>query len=190
MTDTASLRWKSRPSIPDGRRVKRIRASLSLILTAVAVVILLSAVPSEIQRFLRTGSPYLLTNKFFSDILARFSGPGRFRFIIQPLMAVVIGIRDGRRDAREGRPPFLLALVSGGRHKKDLLRGAFASVRNLVAIAIILDVISQYLIFREIHPGAALLVGPLLIAVPYALSRAFANRISQRAPRTPVAHPS
>jgi hypothetical protein len=55
----------------------------------------------------------------------------------------------------------------------------FASVRNLVAIAILLDIISQYLIFREIHPGAALLLGPVLIAAPYSLARALANRVAR-----------
>ena len=44
------------------------------------------------------------------------------------------------------------------------------SIADLVAI--ILDVISQFLIFREFHPLAALLVGAALIAVPYWLSGA------------------
>jgi hypothetical protein len=52
------------------------------------------------------------------------------------------------------------------------LRSAFASLAGLVAIAIILDVISQFQIFREFHPVAALLVGPLVIALPFSLSRA------------------
>jgi len=72
-----------------------------------------------------------------------------------------------------------------------LLRSAFASVRNLVAIAIILDVVSQFLIFHEIHPGAALLLGPVLIAVPYALSRALTNRIvGRRKGPGPASHSS
>jgi len=49
----------------------------------------------------------------------------------------------------------------------------FASLREIIAIAILLDILSQFLIFREIHPGAAILLGPLLIGVPYALSRTF-----------------
>jgi hypothetical protein len=49
-----------------------------------------------------------------------------------------------------------------------------------VAVAIILDVISQFLVFEDVHPGAALVLGPVLIAVPYSISRALANRISRR----------
>jgi hypothetical protein len=32
----------------------------------------------------------------------------------------------------------------------------------LVALAVLLDLIAQFLIFHEVHPGAALLLGPLL----------------------------
>jgi len=73
----------------------------------------------------------------------------------------------------------------------DLLRSALGSVRDLVAIAIILDVISQFLIFHEVHPGAALVLGPVLIAIPYSISRGLANRIARRRRQhAPVIHPS
>jgi hypothetical protein len=48
------------------------------------------------------------------------------------------------------------------------MRSALALVRDLVAVAILLDVIAQFLIFRMVHPSAALLLGPVLIATPYA----------------------
>jgi hypothetical protein len=44
---------------------------------------------------------------FFAHLLARLSGPGAFRFVLQPLVAVLLGIRDGRADAKAGRPPYL-----------------------------------------------------------------------------------
>ena len=53
-------------------------------------------------------------------------------------------------------------------------------IQNLVMIAILLDMISQYLIFREVRPGAALMVGPVLIAIPYSVSRGLSNRIARR----------
>ena len=53
-----------------------------------------------------------------------------------------------------------------------LSRRALASMADLVAIAIILDVISQFKIFREFHPVAALLVGPVVISLAFSLSRA------------------
>jgi hypothetical protein len=165
----------------------KISLSRSSILTALAIAVLLAALPGTIQRLIRTGDPYLLTRQFFEDMLARLSGAGRVRFILQPMAALFIGMRDGKRDSRLGRPPFLSALVFQRERRKELLRGAFASVRDLVAIAIILDVIAQFLIFRDVHSGAALLLGPVLITVPYSISRALSNRIARRRSQpTPV----
>jgi hypothetical protein len=64
-------------------------------------------------------------------------------------------------------------------HRRGLLRGAVASVRDLIAVAILLDVAVQFVMFRIVHPGAALLLGPVLIAAPYATSRALTNRFAQ-----------
>jgi hypothetical protein len=169
----------------------KISLSRSSILTVLAIAVLLAALPSAIGRLVRTGDPYLLTQQFFEDMLARLSGTGRLRFILQPVTALLIGMRDGIKDSRAGHPPFLLALVFQRAHRAHLLQSAFASVRDLVAIAIILDVIAQFIIFQEIHPGAALVLGPVLIAVPYSISRALANRIARRrSQQSPVIRPS
>lgn len=147
-------------------------------LPAIVLVILLAAAPGAIHQLMLTGDPYLFTRRFFEDMAARLSGPGRLRFIIQPLAAVLLGARDGMRDARAGALPFLWGVVFHREHRPHLLRSSLASISNLVAIAVLLDIISQYLIFRQIHPGAALLLGPVLISVPYAITRASANRIA------------
>jgi hypothetical protein len=160
--------------------------SRSSVLSAVVIAILLAALPGAIRRIIQTGDLYLFTHDFFADLLARLSGPGRMRFILQPTVAIVLGARDGVKDARAGLPPFIWALLFHGAHRPGMLRNMFASLRNLVAIAILLDVVSQFLIFREIHPGAALLLGPVLIALPYALSRATTNRITRRRGQTPA----
>jgi len=154
--------------------------SRSSVLTVVVIAVLLAALPSAIWRIIQTGNLYLFTQDFFADLLARLSGPGRMRFVLQPTVAIILGARSGVKDARAGLPFFIRAVVLDGAHRTRLLRNMFASIRDLVAIAILLDVVSQYLIFRDIHPGAALLLGPVLITIPYALSRAFTNRIVRR----------
>lgn len=158
--------------------------SRTSILSAVVIAVLLAALPGAIRKLIQTGDPYLLTERFFQDILARLSGPGRLRFIVQPTVAIILGMRSGIKDAREGVPPFLWALAFHGKRRRVLLRSAFASIQDLVAIAILLDVISQVLIFHEVRPGAALLVGPLLITLPYVLARALSNRFVRR--RDPI----
>jgi hypothetical protein len=157
--------------------------SRSAILNVVVIAILVAALPGAIWRLIQTGDPYLFTQRFFVEMLARLSGPGRMRFILQPTVAILLGARDGARDARTGLPLFLWALAFHGTRRRELLRSALASVRNLVAVAILFDVVSQFLIFREIHPGAALLLGPVLVALPYALSRALTNRFVGRRKR-------
>jgi hypothetical protein len=118
--------------------------SRSSILNVVVIAILLAALPGAIWRVIQTGDPYLFTQRFFADLLARLSGPGRMRFILQPTVAILLGGRDGAKDAQAGLPPFLWALAFHGTHWRELLRSALASVRNLVAVAILLDVVSQF----------------------------------------------
>ena len=160
------------------------------VLNILVIAVLLTALPAAIRRTIQTGVFYPFSREFFQDMLARLSGPGRFRFILQPVVAIVLGARDGVKDARAGPPPFLWGLVFHPQHRSRLIKGAFASVNMLVCVAILLDVISQFLIFRRVNPGAALLLGPVLIGLPYSLSRAVSNRIARRrngsAPVTPA----
>ena len=61
--------------------------------------------------------------------------------------------------------------------QRDLLWSGFNSVVNLVLMGILLDAIAQWLILGASYPGAALLIGPTLITLPYVLARALANRV-------------
>jgi hypothetical protein len=72
---------------------------------------------------------------------------------VQPTVAIILGSWSGIKDAREGIPPFLWALAFHGTRRRELLRIAFASIRDLVAIAILLDVIWQVLIFKTSVPA-------------------------------------
>lgn len=158
------------------------------VLNAIVITILLATLPAAIRRLIHTGDPYLFSRQFFEDMMARLSGPGRLRFVMQPVVAILLGTRDGVQDARVGLAPFLWGLVFRAEHRTQLLRSYYASVESLVAIAVLLDIIAQYLIFHNVHPGAALILGPVLISMPYALARAFANRISRRMGPGPAPH--
>jgi hypothetical protein len=157
----------------------KISISRSSLFTAIVITVLVLALPFAVVEFLKTGELYILSRRFMDDIVARLHGPGRLRFIFQPLAAILLGAREGVKDARAGNPPFLWGLAFRSSHRSGLMRSALASVRDLVAVAILLDVVAQLLIFRMVHPGAALLLGPVLIALPYATSRALTNRIAR-----------
>jgi hypothetical protein len=81
-------------------------------------------------------------------------------------------------DARAGAPPYLFGLLFDSGRRKELLRSGAAAIRTLLAMGIILDLVFQLILFREVHPGAALVVGPILIGTPYVLSRALTTRLA------------
>lgn len=151
------------------------RALTVVLLTLVVGVFVLTA-PAALRRTMEHGRLYVFTSFFFSDIAPRFTGPGRLRFLFQPLIALLLGARDGRADARAGRVPYLWGLVSRSGERRELLRSAAHSIVNLVLVAVLLDAVSQWLIFRVVSPGAALVIGPILISAPYAIARSLVNR--------------
>ncbi|HTR61417.1 MAG TPA: hypothetical protein VMH37_06910 [Candidatus Binataceae bacterium] len=157
----------------------KVTVSRTTVLTGLAIAALIAAIPFAVWEFIHTGELYVLSHRFLDDMLARLHGPGRLRFILQPTAAIGLGARDGVKDARAGTPPFLWSLLFRSKQRSKLVRSALASVRNLVAVAILLDIASQLIIFRMVHPAAALVLGPVLIAFPYAASRALTNRLTR-----------
>lgn len=159
--------------------MKFTRSTFSTIVTVHAVLVLVAAIPSAVRDTFETGRVYLFSAQFFQELPQRLTGAGRFRFLLQPLVAIILGWRSGMGDARAGRPAYLFGLLSDAANRRELLRSGLAAVRDLVCVAIVLDAISQLLIYRQVHPGAALILGPVLISVPYALARALTNRVAR-----------
>ena len=160
----------------------KISISRRNLLPTIVIVVLLAALPFAVADFLRTGQLYVFSQRFVDDMVARLPGRGRLRFIFQPTVAILVGARDGVRDVRAGSLPFLWNLVFHPPDRRGLVRSALASVRNLVSVAILLDVVSQLLLFQRVNPFAALILGPVLIGFPYASSRALTNRVARRRP--------
>ena len=122
----------------------------------------------------------MFSRQFLEELPQRFTGPGRFRFILQPVFAVLLGIRSGIADAKAGNPPYLLSLLVLSGHRKELLRSGASAIRNLLAMGIVMDIAFQLVLYRSVHPGAALLVAPIFICLPYALFRALTTRFARR----------
>lgn len=149
------------------------------ILTVLALLVIAAALPPAILDTIETGRVYLFSSQFLEELPQRFSGPGRLRFILQPTFAILLGVRGGLADAKAGNAPYLFGLIFHAGRRMELLRSGKAAIRNLLAVGVILDVVFQFVIYREVHPGAAVVVGPILIAVPYALSRALTTRLAR-----------
>ena len=151
----------------------------TLILAGVTFFALLLSVPASLREAYDRGGLYLFSQGFIEGIPKSLSGPGRFRFILQPLTAIILGIRSGLADFRSDRPPYLSGILFDRKLRSELLRSGFSTIVNLFLMGILLDSIFQWVIFGTSHPGAALVVGPILIAAPYSLARALANRCAR-----------
>jgi hypothetical protein len=161
---------------------------LTLVLAGLTVLVLALSLPGSLRDAYERGGLYLFSREFLEDIPRRLTGPGRFRFLLQPAIAVALGVGAGRSDARAGRPSYLYALLFGTQARGRLIRGAVESIANLLLMGVLLDAVCQWLILGVSHPGAALAVGPLLIAIPYTAARSLANRTTKG--RTPHAETS
>lgn len=156
------------------------KVTRSTILLAATLLILVAAIPSALRDTIATGRVYMFSAQFFEELPQRFAGPGRFRFVFQAMVAILVGCRGGINDARAGRPAYLYGLLAGGDGKrKEMLRCGWTAIRDLVCMGIILDAVAQLMIYRQVHPGAALLMGPTMIGVPYAVARALSNRVAR-----------
>jgi hypothetical protein len=118
--------------------------------------------------------------RIFENLLDRVSGPMHFRIVMQPLMALIFAVKDGMKDAREGRAAYFWAMFSDPGHRRDLLRSGWKSVGKIFIIALILDAGYQYIELRWFYPVEALLVALILAIVPYVLLRGPVNRLTPR----------
>lgn len=152
--------------------------SFTLILAGLTLLVLVVSAPVALRDTYQRGGIYLFSRDFIEDIPKRLVGPGRFRFILQPLFAILLGIRSGLTDARAGRPPYLRGMLFHRDLRGGLVKTGWATVVNLVLMGILLDSVFQWLILGTSYPGAALVAGSVLIMAPYSVARAFSNRLS------------
>jgi hypothetical protein len=119
--------------------------------------------------------------RLWTDILDRPGGPMTFRFILQPAMAIIAALRDGVRDARLGRRPYVWALIhgvrdSGGRSGR-LWEGIISTARILI-LGVVMDVIYQWRVLDTFYPGQSAVIAILLAFIPYLLLRGPFDRIA------------
>lgn len=122
--------------------------------------------------------------EFLSRVLTglsnRVGGPMTFRIILQPLMASFFALRAGLKDAREGRPPYFSTILTDKTHRANLIREGWRSVARIFVLAIVMDVIYQWIVLHWIYPGELLIVAVALAVFPYLLLRGPTNRLARR----------
>jgi hypothetical protein len=117
--------------------------------------------------------------RIVENLIGRVSGPMKFRLILQPLMAAVFAVRDGLKDAREERPPYFRAIFTHPDRRSRMLRDGCKSVGKIFVIAVVIDLVEQFIVLRWFYPGEAILVAFILAFIPYLLIRGPVNRIAR-----------
>lgn len=124
----------------------------------------------------------MLANVFsdlWEGLVSRTNGPLKFRFVLQPAMAIFLGLHGGLRDWREGKPAFFWEFLVDPAKRKELFRDGWHSLEKLFILAIVLDCVYQAIILRWIYPFDALMVAFFLAVIPYLLVRGPVNRIAR-----------
>lgn len=117
--------------------------------------------------------------KHVHHLLGRIEGPLSFRIIIQPVVAMVLAVRAGLKDAREGRPPHLWAILTDSVHRGQLLRESWKDVAKVFIAAFIIDLIYEIIALRRIYPLQSVIVATTLALIPYLIIRGPVNRIAR-----------
>jgi hypothetical protein len=121
--------------------------------------------------------------RLWRDILDRPGGPMTFRFILQPAMAIIAALRDGFRDARLGRRPYVWALIHGVRDPQGrsgrLWEGIVSTARILI-LGVVMDIIYQWRVLDTFYPGQSAVIAILLAFIPYLLLRGPFDRLGYR----------
>lgn len=115
-----------------------------------------------------------------SQLLARVSGPMKFRLVLQPVMSCFFAIRSGLADAKAGRPPYFWALISNPDHREDMIKNLWKDVGRVFLLALAMDVVYQLIVLHFVYPGEAIIVAVVLAIVPYLIVRGLVTRAARR----------
>ena len=118
-----------------------------------------------------------LVARIWENLGGRVEGPLTFRLILQPLVASILAIRAGIKDAREGRPAYFWAILTDAANRRDLLRDGWKSVAKVFTLAAIIDIVYQLIVFKWVYPVEVLILAFLLACVPYLVLRGPVNRL-------------
>src|SRR4051812_16218884 len=89
---------------------------------------------------------------WLANLLVRLDGPGAVRFVVQPLIASGLGIRDGVQDVREGRQPFFSGMLRDVSLRKASLRDGAITIGKPFVLAIGMDALLSFFVLGAVYP--------------------------------------
>jgi len=143
---------------------------LARIITVVICVLLILG----LVRFVL--SPTTLQS-FWHDLVERPGGPMTFRFILQPAMSAIVAFREGVKDAKAGRSPYIWAILTNPAERKDRLYEGLVHTARIILLGLVMDGIYQFVVFKSFYPAQAVVIAIVLAFIPYLLLRGPIARI-------------
>jgi hypothetical protein len=118
--------------------------------------------------------------RIWHNMLDRPGGPFVFRFVLQPVMATMVALRDGMHDARTGRAPFLWTVLTDPAQRRGRLDESLIATSRIVLLGLAIDALYQFIEFENFHPAEAVIIALLLAFVPYLVLRGLVTRVTRR----------
>jgi hypothetical protein len=117
--------------------------------------------------------------RIWHDLIERTDAPMRFRFILQPLMAMIAAILDGLKDARTGRSPYFWTMLRNPRERIERLNEGLNATARIILLGLVMDAIYQIIVLKRFYPAEAVIVALLFAFVPYVIIRGPVLRIER-----------
>lgn len=109
--------------------------------------------------------------RFWVDVVERPSGPMKFRFLLQPVMATIAAWKDATKDAATGRSPYFWTVLTDPIRRRDRLAEGLRATGTILGIGLAMDLAYQALVLKHFYPVEAVTVALALAFVPYLLLR-------------------
>jgi hypothetical protein len=123
-------------------------------------------------------------NDFFNNaldqLLERRSGPLHLRFVLQPVIALILAVRAGLKDAATNESPYLWIAFREPSRRWECLRSGWKDIGTVFVVALAIDVTYQIVVLSTVHPVQALIVALGLSIVPYIAVRGPTTRFARR----------
>ncbi len=120
-----------------------------------------------------------MLSRGIEHLLGRVSGPLNFRLFVMPTVVTVLAIRAGLRDAREGQPAYLWAMLTKPTERRRLFRSGIKDVGKIFVVAVVLDTAYQLFVLRAFYIVQLLIVAVACAVAPYVLIRGPVTRLTR-----------
>ena len=147
-----------------------------ILLAQVAIVLLIAFTAFGVVVY---GLSDEVRHRVWEQLIARPTGPMAFRFILQPVMAGIVAMRDGIADAKDGRPAYFWTLLTNPLQSGGRLREGLIATARIILLGLGMDVIYQLIVLKTFYPGEAVIVAIALAFFPYLLLRGPIERIAR-----------